>query len=411
MNKLFDINYDMVKPLAFKLRPNSLSEFIGQEEVIGKNSMLYKLIKRKKLINCVFYGPPGVGKTSLAELLSNELNYSFEKLNATTANLSDFKEVIARAKKRIEYEEVKTILFLDEIHRFNKLQQDALLPYTEEGIITLIGATTENPYYSLNNALISRLMVFEFKKFNNRDIKKLINRAISILEINLDEEIISYLLELSSGDGRVIINYLEIINELELFSLDEVKEVFDKRKESFHKKEDKYNIISAMIKSIRGSDPHSAVYWMGRLLEGGEDPRYVARRLVISASEDIGLANPEAMLIANSALIASERIGMPEVQIILSEAIIYLAISSKSSSSYEAINSVLTDIANGNREEVPYYLTDLGSKDYKYPHSYPNNFVSQDYMKQSKKYYEAGNNKNEKLIEKKLKDLWKNRYY
>jgi len=411
MNTLFKKNYDVIRPLAYTMRPETLDEYIGQKKIIGKGSILRKLIEKGKMINSIFFGPPGTGKTSLGVLISNELDYSFEKLNATTANLNDFRQVIDRANRRLELENKRTLLFLDEIHRFNKLQQDALLPHTEDGLIVLIGATTENPYYALNNALLSRSMIFEFEKLNKDEILKLMNNALTYKDMKLDSEIKFYIEELSSGDGRVALNYLELILEVgKSMNLEEVENLLKKRKAGYHKKEDKYNTISAFIKSIRGSDPDAAIYWLAKMLDGGEDPRYIARRLLISASEDVGLANPEALNMANVAILACEKIGMPEVKIILSEVTIYLAISSKSSSSYDAINSAMKDIKNRVIEEVPIHLTDLGKKDYKYPHEYEGNFVYQEYKKDNKVYYLPQNNKNEKLILEKLNKLWKKKY-
>jgi len=411
MNTLFQKNYDGIRPLAYAMRPETLDEYIGQEKIIGRDSVLRKLIEKGKMINSIFFGPPGTGKTSLGVLISNELDFSFEKLNATTANLNDFRKVIDRANRRLELENKRTLLFLDEIHRFNKLQQDALLPHTEDGLIVLIGATTENPYYVLNNALLSRSMIFEFEKLSKNEILKLIDNALNYKNIKLDPEIKFYIEELSSGDGRIALNYLELISEIgETMNLEEVENLLQKRKAGYHKKEDKYNTISAFIKSIRGSDPDAAVYWLAKMLDGGEDPRYIARRLLISASEDIGLANPEGLTMANAAIMACEKIGMPEVRIILSEVTIYLAISSKSSSSYDAINSAMMDIKNGVIEEVPTYLTDLGKKDYKYPHGYDGNFVYQEYKENNKVYYIPQNNKNERMILEKLNKLWKTKY-
>lgn len=411
MNTLFKKNYDRVRPLAYSMRPTVLSEYVGQEKIIGKGSILRKLIDKGKMVNSIFFGPPGTGKTSLGVLISNELDYNFEKLNATTANLTDFRKVIDKANRKLEIENKRTLLFLDEIHRFNKLQQDALLPHTEDGLIVLIGATTENPYYTLNNALLSRSMIFEFEKLKKKEVLKLLNNGLKIKGKELKEEIKLYIEELCAGDGRIALNYLELILEIgEAMSLEEVEELLQTRKAGYHKKEDKYNTISAFIKSIRGSDPDAAVYWLAKMLDGGEDPRYIARRLLISASEDIGLANPEALSMANAAMLACEKIGMPEVRIILSEVTIYLAISSKSSSSYDAINGALTDIKNGDKEDVPFYLTDLGKKDYKYPHDYEENFVFQEYKKSDKTYYFPQKNKNEKLILDKLKKLWKTKY-
>lgn len=406
MKTIFQNNYEEVKPLSLKLRPQNLNEFVGQEKILGEKGILKKLILSKNLSNCIFYGPPGVGKTTLGEIIANELDCEFKTLNATTSGVGDLKEIVENAKKNLEFYGRKTIVFLDEIHRFNKLQQDALLSSTESGIITLIGATTENPYYNLNNALISRVLIFEFKSLTEKDIRKILERGKNYLKLeNFPKEIEDSIAELSEGDSRVALNYLELYNNCKDLETEELIKIFSERRRAFHKKEDKYNLISAMIKSIRGSDPDSAVYWMGRLLSGGEDPRYIARRFVISAAEDIGLANPEALNIANSALNASEKIGMPEVRIILSQVAIYLAISSKSPSAYNAINSALTDIENGDCEEVPSHIS-ANPVGYKYPHDYPNSFVYQNYTKKKREYYVPAENRNEKMIKEKLEKLW-----
>ncbi|MGL5099703.1 MAG: AAA family ATPase, partial [Fusobacteriaceae bacterium] len=291
MENLFSGNYEDVKPLALKLRPKTLEDFIGQEKIVGKNGILRKLLEKRKLSNSIFYGPPGVGKTTLAEIIAQEIGYQFEQLNATTAGVADLKAVVERAKKNLEYYQKKTILFLDEIHRFNKLQQDALLSSTESGVIILIGATTENPFYNLNNALLSRVIVFEFQSLKNEDIRKVLKRGCGILNLEVSEDVTEAIVDISKGDSRIALNYLELYYNLgEEIAGNQILNVFRERRASFHKEEDKYNIISAMIKSIRGSDPDSGVYWMGRLLSGGEDPRYIARRLMILASEDIGMA-------------------------------------------------------------------------------------------------------------------------
>jgi putative ATPase len=411
MKNLFQNNYEEVKPLAVKLRPESLDDFMGQEKLLGEKGVLRKIIEGRTLINMILFGPPGTGKSSLGEIISKKLEMNFEILNATVASLNDLREIVERAKKNLEFYGKRTILFLDEIHRFNKMQQDALLSYTESGLLTLIGATTENPYYSLNNALLSRCMIFEFKPLERKDLEKVLKRGVEFLKLELPKEIEEVILDIAQGDSRVALNYLELYQNSCLgYSKEEVIDLFRNRKASYHKSEDKYNIISAMIKSIRGSDPDAAVYWMARLLDGGEDPRYIARRLVIAASEDIGMANPEAMLIAQAAMEASERIGMPEVRIILSQAIIYLSISSKSNSAYMAINQALEDISKEDRKEnVPIHIKEkpIG---YKYPHDYPGNFVEQKYLEKERHYYNPGENRNEKMIREKLKKIWKDRY-
>ncbi len=273
-------------------------------------------------------------------------------------------------------------------------------------MLTLIGATTENPYYSLNNALLSRVMIFEFKSLNREDIKKILQKGINYLGIDISNEIVECILDISQGDSRIALNYLELYKNSCIDLEDsEVLQIFRERQSSYHKAEDKYNLISAMIKSMRGSDPDSALYWLARLLHGGEDPRYIARRIMIHASEDIGMANPEAMLIANSAMQASERIGMPEIRIILAQAVIYIAISTKSNSCYMGINKALEDIENGDLEKVPLNICQ-NNKGYKYPHDYAGNFVKQNYSEKKRRYYIPGENKNEKLIKEKLEKLW-----
>ena len=403
---LFENNYEKVKPLALKMRPTTLDDFIGQEKILGKGGILRKLIEKQTISNCIFFGPPGCGKSSLGEIISKTLDSNFETLNATVASLNDLRDIVEKAKKNLEFYGKKTILFLDEIHRFNKMQQDALLSYCESGVLTLIGATTENPYYSLNNALLSRVMIFEFKSLNREDIKKILQKGINYLGIDISNEIVECILDISQGDSRIALNYLELYKNSCIDLEDsEVLQIFRERQSSYHKAEDKYNLISAMIKSMRGSDPDSALYWLARLLHGGEDPRYIARRIMIHASEDIGMANPEAMLIANSAMQASERIGMPEIRIILAQAVIYIAISTKSNSCYMGINKALEDIENGDLEKVPLNICQ-NNKGYKYPHDFTGNFVKQNYREKKRRYYIPGENKNEKLIKEKLEKLW-----
>ena len=407
MNSLFKNNFEEVKPLAVRLRPTTFEEFIGQEKLLGKHGILKKLIENQSLSNCIFYGPPGCGKTTLGEIISKNINSNFETLNATTATLEDLRAVVERAKQNIEFYGKKTILFLDEIHRFNKKQQDALLSYCENGVVILIGATTENPYYTLNNALLSRVMIFEFKSLGREDIHLILQNAVKKIGIKeLPYEILECIKDISQGDSRIALNYLELYqNSCMTLDDNDILQIFRERKASYHKDEDKYNLISAMIKSIRGSDPNSAIYWLGRLLSGGEDPRYIARRIVISASEDIGMANPEAMLIANSAMEASEKIGMPEIRIILAQAVIYLAISTKSNSSYVAINKALEDIEKGDLETVPLHISN-SAVGYKYPHDYQDNFIKQKYSAIKREYYIPGDNRNERMISEKLKKLW-----
>ena len=405
---LFESNYDKIKPLALRLRPTNLDDFIGQEKILGKGGVLRKLIEKQSISNSIFFGPPGCGKSSLGEIISKTLDSNFETLNATVASLNDLREIVEKAKKNLEFYGKKTILFLDEIHRFNKLQQDALLSYCESGILTLIGATTENPYYSLNNALLSRVMIFEFKSLSRDNIREILEKGVKYigLEEKISKEVIECILDISQGDSRIAINYLELYqNSCMDLEDEEVLDIFRQRQSSYHKAEDKYNLISALIKSMRGSDPDAALYWLGRLLHGGEDPRYIARRIMIHASEDVGMANPEAMLIASSAMAASEKIGMPEVKIILAQAVIYLSISTKSNSCYMGINKAMEDIEKGDMETVPLTICH-NAKGYKYPHDYAGNFVKQNYAAKKREYYVPGDNKNEKLIKEKMEKLW-----
>ena len=335
------------------------------------------------------------------------MNYHYEYLNAIKASVTDIKGISDKAHNRFRTNGQQTLLFLDEIHRFNKLQQDSLLQDLENGNIILIGATTENPYYNLNNALLSRCMAFEFKKLSEKDLLKILKNINEKEKIGISDEILKYISEIIEGDARQAINILELITNVGVdFTLDEVKEVLNTKK-SYHKTEDKYNTVSAMIKSIRGSDPDAAIYWMAKMLSGGEDILYIARRLVILASEDIGLANPQALPIAVSGLNAVKEIGMPEARIILSEVAIYLAISPKSNSAYNAINSALSHIENEKIQDVPAHLTKVGKKDYKYPHNYENHYVDQVYMNEKIKFYEFGENKFERAAKEYFKKIKK----
>lgn len=403
---LFFENYEHKLPFAYRFRPKKLDDYIGQEEITGENGTLRKILKSGRVVNSIFYGPPGTGKTSLAEIISFEVSAYFEKMNATTASVSDIKDIVSKADKRLTTEGKQTILFLDEIHRFNKLQQDSLLPHTENGRIILIGATTENPYYSLNNSLMSRCIGFEFKRLKEDEVKKVVENCLKKLEINFAEGISDYIAEEAVGDARKALNMVEVLYLTEEYKeFEKAKAALGDSRKAYDKKNDKYEIISAFIKSIRGSDPDATVYWLAAMLEGGEDPLYIARRIVISAAEDIGLANPDALSIAVAAMNGVKEIGMPEARLLLSEAAIYLAISTKSNSAYNAVNSAMEDIKNKNIQDVPEYLKN-GHSGYLYPHSYEGNFIVQKYMTSYKGYYVPGKNKNEELIKSKLTKLW-----
>ena len=406
MNLFENQNQDK-KPLAYRYRPKTLEEFAGQRTIVGDKGVLKKILTKSRFMNSIFWGPSGTGKTTLAEIVAEHLNYYYEYLNATKASVNDIKEIAEKAKKRFSIEGKQTILFFDEIHRFNKLQQDSLLHDIEIGNIILIGATTENPYFNLNNALLSRCLMFEFKKLDKEDIFGILKRIREKEEIEISDDVLNYISDIVEGDARQAINFLELLSNLEdvNLSVDEVRQIIQTRK-SYDRVEDKYDTISAMIKSIRGSDPDAAVYWVAKMLSGGEDPLYLARRLVILASEDIGLANANALPVAVAGMQAAKDIGMPEVRIILSEVVIYLALSPKSNSAYLAIDKAINEIENNSIQEVPKYLTKLGAKDYKYPHSYKGNFVKQDYMKIKIKFYEHGENKFETAANERLKKLW-----
>ena len=406
MNLFENQNQDK-KPLAYRYRPKTLEEFAGQKNIVGDKGVLKKILIKSRFMNSIFWGPSGTGKTTLAEIVAEQLNYYYEYLNATKASVNDIKEIAEKAKKRFSIEGKQTILFFDEIHRFNKLQQDSLLHDIEIGNIILIGATTENPYFNLNNALLSRCLMFEFKKLDKEDIFGILKRIREKEEIELSDDVLNYISDIVEGDARQAINFLELLSNLEdvNLSVDEVRQIIQTRK-SYDRVEDKYDTISAMIKSIRGSDPDAAVYWVAKMLSGGEDPLYLARRLVILASEDIGLANANALPVAVAGMQAAKDIGMPEVRIILAEVAVYLALSPKSNSAYMAIDKAISEIENNSIQEVPKHLTKQGAKDYKYPHAYKGNFVKQDYMKIKIKFYEYGENKFEIAANERLKKLW-----
>ena len=404
---LFESQNQSKKPLAYRYRPTNLEDFVGQENIVGEKGVLKKIIQKSRFMNSIFWGPSGTGKTTLAEIIATQLNYSYEYLNATKSSVSDIKEISEKAKKRFSIEGKQTILFFDEIHRFNKLQQDSLLHDIEIGNLILIGATTENPYFNLNNALLSRCLMFEFKKLTTKNVFEILKRISDAEKIEISDEVLEYVSEIVEGDARQAINFLDLLSSLGDVSLDinEVKQIIQTRK-SYDRVEDKYDTISAMIKSIRGSDPDSAVYWIAKMLSGGEDPLYIARRLVILASEDIGLGNANALPVAVAGMQAAKDIGMPEVRIILAEVAVYLALSPKSNSAYNAIDEAMLEIQNNKIQEIPKYLTKLGAKDYKYPHSYKGNFVKQNYMLKKIKFYKHGENKFEIAANERLKKLW-----
>ena len=395
---------DLNIPLAHRVRPQTLDEFIGQEEILGKDKILYRTIKADRLSSIILWGPTGSGKTSLAKVISNTTKYKFIKLNAVTSGVGDIKSAIEEAKNPLLNPTGKCILFIDEIHRFNKLQQDALLPFVENGTVILIGATTENPYFEVNKALISRSMVFKLKPLSVESIFTILKNAIKNPEglgsynINIEDETLKKIAEISNGDVRTALNSLEIAvlttpvdknglinitNEIAAECVGKKKSMFDKTGDSH------YDNISAFIKSMRGSDPDATAFYLARAIAGGEDPVFIARRIVIAAAEDVGLANPNALVVANSAMQAVASVGMPEARIILSEAAIYVATSKKSNATYLAINKALEDVDTKDTGEIPMHIRNApvsGMKDfgygegYKYPHDYPNHQVEQQYL-------------------------------
>ena len=392
------------EPLAFRMRPRTLEEYVGQEHVLGKGKILYRTIKADRLSSIILFGPPGCGKTSLARVISETTKYKFYKINAVTAGVADIKRVVEETKNFMIKPKKKSILFIDEIHRFNKLQQDALLPYVENGTVILIGATTENPYFEVNKALISRSMVIKLEPLTIENIFTILKNALERKDglgeynIKIEEETLKKLAIISNGDVRTALNglevavlttnmdadgYIHITDEIIKNSVQDRKAIFDKNGEAH------YDNISAFIKSMRGSDPDAVVFYLARALNGGEDPMFLARRIVICASEDVGLANPQALVVANSAMQAVHMVGMPEARIILSEAAIYVALSKKSNASYLAINKALEDVKNKETGEVPMHLRNAPIEDmknlgysngYLYPHDFPGHYVEQQYL-------------------------------
>jgi len=420
------------QPLAERLRPQTLDTFIGQEHLVGTNAILRKAIDSGNVPSMILWGPPGVGKTTLANLISNTLKRPFYTLSAVTSGVKDVRETIKKAKQQQFFDSPNPILFIDEIHRFSKSQQDSLLGAVEQGVVTLIGATTENPSFEVISPLLSRCQVYVLKSLNKEQLIELINSAIKndvvLKKKNITIAENQALLRYSGGDARKLLNILELVVNAENsesidINNDKVVNVLQESIANYDKNgEQHYDIISAFIKSIRGSDPNAAVYWLARMLEGGEDIKFIARRLVILASEDIGLANPNALLLANNCFQAINVIGMPEARIVLAETVVYLATSAKSNSSYKAINEAISLVRKTGDLPVPLHLRnaptklmkDLGyAKDYKYAHSYEGNFVDLEFMPdevKNKQLYEPQKNSQEQKIKTHLQTLWKNKY-
>jgi putative ATPase len=411
-------NRQAAMPLAARLAPQNIEDFAGQQEALGKGKMLRRLIEADKITSAVFFGPPGVGKTALARFIARSTKAYVTELNAAAAGVADLKKVLDNARLRIEnnFEEKRTLLILDEIHHFNKTQQDVLLPSVESGQIILIGLTTENPYFYINNALLSRFSVFEFRPLSKDDLAKIINRAANMENFKITDDARDFLITQSNGDARRLLNTVELAiittpytGGKKEITLDIVKECIQKRHLNYDKKGDEhYDIISAFIKSMRGSDPDAAVYWLARMLESGEDPRFIARRIFICAAEDVGLAEPSAIMIAQAAFKSAEVLGMPEVRIPLAQAAIYVACAPKSNAAYLAIDAAMAEVKDGPRRDVPAHLRSGFKNDgYKYAHDFPNHYVEQEYMPNPKKFYKPTTQGKEKTIKERQELLRK----
>ena len=422
----------MSKPLAERMRPQTLDEYVGQKHLVGKGAVLRNMIDSGRVSSFILWGPPGVGKTTLAHIIAQRLKTPFYTLSAVTSGVKEVREVIESAKKNTFFNSVSPILFIDEIHRFSKSQQDSLLGAVEQGVVTLIGATTENPSFEVIRPLLSRCAVYVLKSLDANDLTELANRAITtdveLQKLNITLKETGALFRYSGGDARKLLNILELVcevsngdnveitDELVVSRLQQNPLAYDKQGEMH------YDIISAFIKSIRGSDPDAALYWMARMIEGGENPEFIARRLVISAAEDIGLANPNALLIANAAFDAVMKIGWPEGRIPLAEAAVYLASSPKSNSAYMGINTALQNVKQTGNLPVPLHLRNaptqlmehLGYSDgYKYPHDFPGNFTQQQYMPDALKierFWHAQHSASEEKLYQNMLRLWGERY-
>ena len=425
-------------PLASRLRPTTLDEVVGQQHIVGKDKLLYRAIKADKLSSIIFYGPPGTGKTTLAKVIANTTSAEFMQINATSAGKKDMEEVVAAAKNNQGMYGKKTILFIDEIHRFNKGQQDYLLPFVEDGTIILIGATTENPYFEVNPALLSRSVIFELKKLSTEDIRTLLLRAVNDTEkgmgsyhAQMDDDALEFLADMANGDARAALTAIELgilttdrsEDGIIHITLDVASECIQKRVINYDKTGDNhYDTISAFIKSMRGSDPDAAVYYLARMLYAGEDVKFIARRIMILASEDIGNADPQALQVAVAAAQAVERLGMPEARIVLAQAVTYMASAPKSNSAINAIDKAMRVVQETKTPPVPVHLQDahyksagkLGhGKGYKYAHDYENHFVKQDYLPKellNQRIWHGQANPAEYKLTEQMKKLWGSRF-
>lgn len=424
-------NRARAQPLAARMRPATLDEFVGQEHFLGPGKLLRRLIAADRLGSLIFHGPPGCGKTSLAHVIARQTSRRFRPLNAVAAGVKEVREEAAEARAELEAGGPQTILFVDELHRFSRSQQDVLLPEVEEGCVTLIGTTTHNPFFAVNSPLLSRSSIFSFAPLDRAAIRSLLHRALADRErglgevpVEIDEDALAFLAEASDGDARRALTALEVgvlstVERPVRFSRPLAEESIQQKALVYDGSGDEhYDVISAFIKSLRGSDPDAALYWMARMLEAGEDPRFIARRLVIQASEDIGNADPQALLLAIAAMQAVELIGLPECQLNLAQAVTYLATAPKSNASYLAITKAQEDVRSGRTLEVPAHLRDthypganqLGhGEGYRYPHDHPEGWVSQDYLPETRRYYEPVDRGFEAILRTRMEELRRRR--
>ncbi len=421
------------KPLAYRMRPRNLDELFGQEHILGEGKLLYRAIKADRINSLILYGPPGTGKTSIAQVIANQTKADYVRLNAVTSGVKELREVIEQARNNLILHNKRTILFIDEIHRFNKAQQDALLPAVEEGIIILIGATTENPYFEVNSPLLSRSRIFRLNPLSEEDIIAILKRALTDSErglgeynVEISDKDLKLIASLSEGDARTALNALELAvlttppDQEGVIRINEeiIAESLQKKVLNYDKDGDNhYDVVSAFIKSMRGSDPDAALFWLARMLEAGEDPKFIARRVIVHAAEDVGLADPMALLVAVAAARAVEFVGMPEAQIPLAEAVLYIATAPKSNSVCKGISAAMNYVRNNKTGAVPLHLRDASYRgaeklghglDYKYPHDYPGHYVRQQYLPdglEDLKFYYPGEEGKEGQIKDRLEKL------